>query len=481
MFKGLIFNIANEGYANRYPGAHRIATELRKNDWDIEVIDFVHWWSFDQLKSLLISRIDQDTKFIGISSVFSVWPECCESICQWLKENHPDITIIYGSGTFKTLKTRCLDYYLVGYGETTTIKLMKHLFSNGESLRYQTIKGIKVIKTEGAAPWRDPLIIYEDRDFIQPFEWLGIEFSRGCKFSCAYCNFPNIGVKGDWTRDAVSVERHLKDAYDRFGVTRYTVSDETFNDSIEKISKFADVMDNLNFEPFFTGFVRADLMASRGLEEWEQLARMKFYGHFYGIETFNHKTGKAIGKGMDPEKLQQGLIDIKNYFLNQDKGLYRGTIALVAGLPYESEESMQSSFDWLTKNWIGESYLFNLLEIPVKDVYENLNGNSKMTMDFEKFGYTKISESDNITTMMSRDSGVVWKNEHTDIYRMYDFVEKLYDEVGNYDFRLNNWEISYANSNASISEILNYDQKVNVGDWIKHCVKEYIEKKLSYK
>ena len=25
----------------------------------------------------------------------------------------------------------------------------------------------------------------EDRDFVQPYEWLVTEFSRGCKFSCA--------------------------------------------------------------------------------------------------------------------------------------------------------------------------------------------------------------------------------------------------------------------------------------------------------
>ena len=479
MYKGILFNISNEGFANRIPGAHRIATELRTHDWDIEVIDFVQWWTADELKQLLVSRVDKDTKFIGFSSVFSVWDDKTEMICAWVKEKYPDIKILYGSGTFKTLKTKLVDYYMVGYGDVTILNLLKYLFSNGEPLKYQTIKGTKIIRGDGAAPWKNPLIIYEDRDFIQHYEWLGIEFSRGCKFACAYCNFPHIGVKGDWTRDPENAEYQLKDAYNRFGTTRYMVSDETFNDSIEKITKFANVVDNLGFEPFFTGFTRADLSINRGVPEWEELSRMKFFGHFYGIETFNHQTGKAIGKGMDPEKVKQGLIDIKNWFKSNNDLYYRGTIALVAGLPYDTEENMYSNYEWLKQNWLGESYLFNVLDIPPKDIYENLNGDSKITINFEKFGYTKLDETSEMSTMMSRDTNIIWKNEHTDFYRMFDIVDKMYDDIRNYDFKYNNWEIAFSNADASISEILAMNQNTDTNNSRINLVKEYISKKLS--
>ena len=43
------------------------------------------------------------------------------------------------------------------------------------------------------------------------------------------------------------------------------------------------------------------------------------FGHFYGIESFNHKSAKAIGKGMHPDKVKQGLIDVKNYFKEQSE------------------------------------------------------------------------------------------------------------------------------------------------------------------
>ena len=44
------------------------------------------------------------------------------------------------------------------------------------------------------------------------------------------------------------------------------------------------------------------------------LDKMKMFGHFYGIESFNHMSTKAISKGMHPDKVKQGLIDIKNYY-----------------------------------------------------------------------------------------------------------------------------------------------------------------------
>ena len=479
MHKGIIFNISNEGFANRIPGAHRIATELRNHNWDIEVIDFVQWWTPDELTRLLNSRIDNDTKFIGFSSVFSAWNDCAEMICMWVKERYPDIKVLYGSGTFKTLKTKLVDYYMVGYSDVEILNLLKYLFSNGEAIPHNVIKGTKVIKSSGAAPWKNPLIIYEDRDFIESYEWLGIEFSRGCKFACAYCNFPHIGVKGDWTRDSDNVEYQLKDAYDRFGTTRYMVSDETFNDSVEKITKFANVVDTLNFEPFFTGFLRADLAINRGVREWEELSRMKFYGHFYGIETFNYKTGKAIGKGMDPEKVKQGLIDIKNYFRTHNDNYYRGTIALVAGLPYDTEENVYSNYEWLKENWNGESYLFNVLDIPPKEIYESLNGDSKITLDFEKFGYSKIAETSDMSTMMSRDTNIIWKNEHTDFYRMFDIVEKIYDDIRGYDFKFNNWEIAFANLDIGLTELLNCSQNADTNSARTSLVRNYIDKKLN--
>jgi len=471
--KALLFLIAREGEAGRSGGGHRIATEIRKHGWDVEVVDFFRFWTFEEIKQLLISRIDEDMKFIGFGSLFLQWPEIAEQTATWIKENHPNLLIIYGSQTYAEINTKHIDYQICGYAETIFIKLLKYLFASGDPVQYITIKGTKVIQGGwDAAPWRDPDIIYEDRDFIQPYEWLSIEFSRGCKFVCDYCNHPMIGVKGDWTRDADSFERQIKDTYDRFGSTRYMISDETFNDRTEKITKFADVVEKLDFQPFFWAFIRPDLLVKRGQKEWDELIRMQVVSHLYGIETFGHESGKAIGKGMHPDILKQGLIDAKNYFHEKNDGLYRATITLIAGLPHDTEEQVEANFQWMIDNWQGENVVSNVLDIPRKNEFHFLNQNSKMTMDYAKYGYEQVSEEEEkqIWEMLKkyenynyvtgfRPDNMIWKNKHTNWGRMAEWVELMYYRFHEHDIRYPIQRFFYTAPDLPIKELLSYNYK----------------------
>jgi radical SAM superfamily enzyme YgiQ (UPF0313 family) len=148
-----------------------------------------------------------------------------------------------------------------------------------------------------------------------------------------------LGVKGDYTRDAEDLREQLQLAHDQFGTTNYLVADETFNDSTEKITKFANAVEQLSFKPYFSGFIRPDLLVSRK-QDREELLRMGFLGHYYGVETFNQVSAKAIGKGMNPERLKTGLVDLKNYFIENSDNKYRGSIGMIIGLPGETESKL---------------------------------------------------------------------------------------------------------------------------------------------
>ena len=482
---GILININQETIFSRGPGAHRIASELRSNGWDIEVVDFLLFWSFDELTQLLHSRINDNTKFIGFSSIFGQWPELAEKISVWIKTNYPNVVIIYGTLAYTSLKTKSIDYQFMGFGEAGVLSVLKYLFSNGEPVPYKLVSnGIKLIQLEGSTPWKNPIIIYEDRDFIQPYEWLGTEFSRGCKFKCDFCTHPYLGVKGDWHRGTDNFELQMKDAYDRFGATRYMVSDETFNDSTEKITKFANVVEKLNFEPFFTGFIRADLLINRGNSELDELSRMGFYGQFYGVESFNHKSAKSVKKGLHPDKVKEGLLKIKNHFYSTNKGYYRGTISLIAGLPFETEESILSTYEWLKENWQGENFLLNPLEIQKLSLADSVNsGTSAMALDYAKYGYTEMLEEvplDGIYKPFFKQNTVLWQNEHTNYYKVKELVETVLNDSINHDFRVMNFHPTLWNQNMTIEEILKIkESEFSPFDETTKLAKEYINKKLS--
>lgn len=410
----LLFNVVTcERLAtNRTNGVYRIAHVLRENGWDAEVIDFALDWTFDELKTLALSRVTKNTKFFGTSHLFGWWDPKMDVFFQWAKDRW-DIKIISGSSVNPLFKSTTIDYFITGFGENAILNVLKWLFSNGERPRFWYNTGKKILNANvdcPSLPMKDLSVRYEDRDFIQPTEWLTMEFSRGCLFKCDFCNFPLLGVKEDTSRDADNFDLDMRINYDKWGVKNYSVSDETFNDRPSKIKKFADVCEKLPFEPFFAGFARADLLINRPNDRID-MARMGFRAHHYGVESFNHASASSVGKKFDSERLKEGLVEVKNYFKNTGNGLYRGTISFIVGLPYETKETLLETRQWLIDKWHGESVLFFPLMIPSQE----LEHPSKM-IDYKKYGYRLMSEEEYRPRYNSIDNEYHWRHFGVDGY-----------------------------------------------------------------
>jgi len=391
MYKCLLFSVNSTGEYARSHGIHRIATSLRQQNWDAEVIDFGTAWSLDELKALSLSRIDSNTKFIGFSYIMVQYNHVYEQFALWLKKEFPEIHLIYGSTVLPSFETEVFDYFVTGFGEFGLLELLSYLYSNGTKPRFEILfdSKKKVINSDTnypAHPLKQARIIYESRDFIQPYEWLGIEFSRGCKFKCSFCNASVLGVKGDYSRDSQDAYLELQDNFDRWGIRNYIVSDDTFNDSTEKITKFADVVETLNFKPWFSAFLRADLIAARSKDR-EELLRMGVNGHFYGIESFNSATMKAFKKGSDPDKIKQAVLEVKKLFT--ENGNYRGSIGLIVGGPHETIATQEGTINWLNENWSDQHALLNVLVI-----YEGKNAlKSLLSKNYESY-YRRMTEEE---------------------------------------------------------------------------------------
>lgn len=427
--KAIIFTgYERSGGIERVNGAYRIATVLRKHGWDVEVIDFFYHWSLDQLKELIKIRNQAGTiDWVGFSATWINYSS--ESVQQMMidflkhiKTNYPSIKTLAGGQNpsihFEFYND--IDYIIAGFGEVAIVEVLKYIYGNGK------IKGIP--RKNGwfidanafyqAWPISDLTTEYEDRDFISPNETFAIEFSRGCKFACDFCNFPVLGVKEDTTRELTLLENELKTNFDRFGVKNYQVADETFNDRDEKIVKIGNIVKTLSFTPNFNAFIRADILISRP-QQMEMLANASVWGHYYGIETLNHKTGKSVGKGLNPEKIKEGLLRIEDYFL-KSINKYRGTVSLIYGLPHETKDSILDGLDWLRKNWHRQSVIAFPLNI-------NLTGKlSKIDENYEKYGYRIMAQEKrnlyNRHNFFANDL-TIWENENMNMYDAISLVD----------------------------------------------------------
>jgi hypothetical protein len=342
---------------------------------------------------------------------------------------------------------------------------------------------------------------HEKRDFLKPYEWLTTEFSRGCKFHCDFCNFPILGVKGDYSRSQQDFETEMKYNRDTWGITDYYVADETFNDRVEKIRKFADVVEHkLDFQPYFSGFMRADLMITHR-EAWDDINRLGFAAHYYGIESFNDQSSKVVGKGMKSEKIKQGLIDYKNYM--HDKLFYRATASFIVGLPYETFDTMAETRAWLLENWTDQAMISFPLDVgSIDDEHKMGSTNiSDFTRNLLKYGLRKMTGpvparnpdwphrtyAPNVITKVADDELFVWEHDSMNLPQARQISDSLID-MSHDTFKLENWSLGMISFDQQ-KHLLDCDNLTTIGreagrpaeDKLQSFLKEYIINKLNWK
>ena len=446
----------------RSAGAHRIATELRRNGWDIEVLDFWPAWTEEELLQFFESRVRSDTVWVGISSMFPIAGPGDEghkimaglnAKIAAIRKEHPQLKWIGGSQNLTAGLGYHLDYHIAGFAEVGIIELLKYITGKGPEpagMETRNIWGmdktiINCRHSHPAFPWPHAGISYEERDFMREDDVPVIEFSRGCKFKCKFCSFSVLGVKGDYSRDEESLYNELMENYVKWGIETYSVSDETINDDDAKLEKLARVAKRLPFKPKFQGFIRADLLAIKE-HQWPLLWDAGIHSHLYGIETLNHEAGKFVGKGMDPEKLKVGLLKAQDYF--KEKGYFRCTVSNIIGIPGETEDSFYEGREWILNNLKGHSYSFFPLFIGQGLTMQLMTNPSVLETEWAKrdpnnpgklwetnaeemgVDYNEISEPLRATAKFYMEAPAVakWQNKDMNIWQAFKLFNKIATE-----------------------------------------------------
>ena len=361
----------------RAAGAYRIASFLREYDWDIEVLDYMAAWTDDEFKEFIEQRVTNETKFIAVSQLFFIGPflDILNTRLAWISKKYPNIVTISGAKDLSIIHWINTAYHITGYGENGLLKLLQHITGNipSSELNIQDIesKGVvrKVINCDTyypAYPCKDLQVKYEHRDYIEPDEILTLELARGCKFKCKFCSFNVLGVNYDASRNMENLKEEMQRNYDMWGTTMYNIADETVNDNPDKLKAARDVIKKLSFQPHMFGFARADLFVARK-DDYKYMAEMGFWGHFYGIETLNRKSGSYVGKGMNPDKLKEGLLRMQVDFPKYSpEGLYRFAVGTICGLPFEDNETFKNNLKWMINNFTNQPINVTPLSIQSK-------------------------------------------------------------------------------------------------------------------
>jgi radical SAM superfamily enzyme YgiQ (UPF0313 family) len=211
---------------------------------------------------------------------------------------------------------------------------------------------------------------------------------------------------------------------------------------------------------------------------------MGFLGHHYGVESFNHEAVKSVGKGMHPDKIKQGILDLKQYFETHGSNRYRTLLTFILGLPGETVDDLHQTTQWLVDNWQGQAWTPFVLDIPVGE----LNRLSKMSLNYTKYGYRPYTGPiKNITVQQNRVSNelLIWENDQMNYYQAYDIFESMLDKRNdmNSSFTLAPWDLAMVGLPKDINRRLtlhnSYVKDQEVDRIRQEFVNEYKYKKIS--
>lgn len=474
-------------------GAYKIADVLRQQGYTCLVVDHLHAFSIEEIKTVLSDNLSVNTLLVGFSTTFfsnivnskqpdgslrygqvlsGVIPQGIDyetEVVQYIKSiNYNCKIVVGGTRAHGNINNKNIDYSLMGYGEASAVNLANHLRTGSPLTHsYKNIYGTIVIDNKFG----------EGYDFVNSkFSWskldvggakvLPIEIARGCIFKCKFCSYPLNGKQNlDFVRHVDNLYQELQDNYTNFGVQDYSILDDTFNDNEYKLDILFAAIKRLNYTPKFWAYTRLDLLAQKPALV-DKLYDIGLRAMFFGIETLHKRTGLIIGKGFDKAKQINTVQKMRNRFNNSV--LLHGSFIL--GLPEEPVESMHETFKHLMDETLPlHSFRFNGLQIHKN---EKVAFNSEIGKNYPEYGYKEVSPLPDTNAIQ-----INWENQYTNYHEMVTLADE-FNETAHQSERMHiSNQIAFSMKNLGYSEEYVSNVKFKNVDWNDITLKkeEYIK------
>ena len=366
---------------SRSSGALHIVEIARTHGVDATNIDYWTEWPKDLLEQSILNWFADDPEiWIALSgSIDGSSTQQFKQLVSHLKKQKPHLKVILGGYRVPTGESDWVDFAFIGRSGNIFTEwlqgndLEKYVFSRNP-LTYKNPHGQILEKPVS------PKLTHTD--FWSPQETHTVEIALGCKFNCSFCGYDFRNNKNPVLIDPEVLYNTLNSAYQNQCINKFVLADDTINEIDDKLELLCSIIDQLDFEPEFMAFVRADVMAAKP-HQIDLLQRAKIKSMFFGIESLNPNVTKVIRKGGRPEKMLEGLLTLKKEY---PQAFTYGNFLI--GLTGDSEQDI-----WKNSREIVEKQALTSAGCNSLRLYTNLENpdvESDIDKNPEKFGYEII-------------------------------------------------------------------------------------------
>jgi radical SAM superfamily enzyme YgiQ (UPF0313 family) len=339
----LVLSTLNAKYIHSSLALAYLEEACRSDSWELETLEFTINDKLDQI----MTRLYRSQPDVLCFSTY-IWNiEETLSLCQDFKKISPQCLIIlggpevsYDAATFLQ-EHPGIDYIVRGEGEITLRQLLGQIL---EEKSIDEIKGITyryqgqvkenpdrpLITNLGSlpSPFRRDFTSYKDRVVYY-------ESSRGCPFNCSYCLSSTARGVRFFPMERVKEELgHLL----KYDLREIKLVDRTFNCNEKRAREIMQFIAEQGSSTRVHLEICADLLSDEFIAYLGQLPADVFNFEI-GIQSTCPEALQAVHRVSHWETLRQNILQLRsfnNIHLHLD---------LIAGLPYESYDRFQDSFN----------------------------------------------------------------------------------------------------------------------------------------
>lgn len=327
-----------------------ISSALKNYNWSdgnkprTRYLELANFDNDEAIKKLIEEIKEYNPKFLAFTSTTPQY-EVVKFLVEHVKRNFKDVKYLIGgphSTNYRDYvnEDQIFDYIFIGESEEQIINFWNHYLHDFLEHIYSSIQEIDVNKIP-MPDWEiDGLNIELYNSSIEGDRAFPIITSRGCDYSCAFCENKPKGRRRERKIDLVKdeIKLLLRNKIIRAFVFYDCCIVIGKNRAMQLKKMFKEINDELNVKPKWRAFMRADVV------DFEIINILKEAGCYeigFGIESGSDEILKNIKK--DPCNRQANTDAIR---VCREVGI-KNKAFLVVGFPGETKKTINETIDWV--------------------------------------------------------------------------------------------------------------------------------------